>query len=275
MAVEGSPGRKKQRRSNCCVANYRPNWGGWSPKPAMKLKDDAIIEALVELRFAPDELPELVVARLSDSPDWVRFKKKRLPAADIPQPLRQADPVLIHQPLLELIEPQGESRVRIGPAMMSFHWHVRYRGWEDFGPRLDALADHFFKVLRGTPITRVGLRYVNALTAKRHRIATIDDLWLKVEVGENRIHAPLNVNFITAVDETHSVTTRVASPEFIKNSTVPDATAFVDVDVFTPPGFAATDAKAVSAWLAKAHVVKNDAFFALIPPPILKELLAQ
>ena len=241
----------------------------------MKLKDDAIVEALVELRFTTDEFPELVVARLSDSPDWASFTKNRLPTADIPQPLRLADPVLMHQPLLELIEPQGESRVRIGPAMLSFHWNVRYRGWEDFGPRLDALAQHFFKTLPGTRITRVGLRYVNAVTAKRHGIAAIDDLWLKLEVSDRRVPAPLNVNFISVADEAHSVTTRVASPEFVQNSTVPDAIAFVDVDVYTPPGFTAADAQAVSTWLARAHDVKNNAFFALIPPKKLQELLVK
>jgi uncharacterized protein (TIGR04255 family) len=237
----------------------------------IKLKDDAILEALLELRFSFQELDELIVAKLSDLPEASTLKKTRLPPGEIPQALRASNPMLQHQPLLEIGD--GDRRVRVGPAVLSAHRVGRYPGWDVFGPELESLTNHLFSKLPGVLVTRIGLRYITALVPERHKIDSIRALRLKVEVADKPVTPPLNVNFITYPDATHAVATRIASPEFIAGSNTMDARVFVDIEASTPNTFSVSESGPVISWLSKARDLKNDAFLSLFPPAILSELL--
>jgi uncharacterized protein (TIGR04255 family) len=72
-----------------------------------RIDPDAIIEALVEFRFEHSELPELMLGRLLDAQLWEGHTQTRLPTADIPQPIREMDPNLRYQPLVELRKSDG------------------------------------------------------------------------------------------------------------------------------------------------------------------------
>lgn len=56
-----------------------------------RLKIDAIIEAICEVRFDMATTPEVLLGRLVDYRPWQDFVQRRMPAHDIPEPLRQAD----------------------------------------------------------------------------------------------------------------------------------------------------------------------------------------
>ena len=57
-----------------------------------KLKHDAIIEALLEIRFdMAATIPEVFFGRLVDHVSWKGFEQRRLPAYQVPAALRQAD----------------------------------------------------------------------------------------------------------------------------------------------------------------------------------------
>ena len=74
-----------------------------------KLKNDAIAEAVCEVRFECEEsvsLPEIVVGRLAEFETWRDYQKVRLPISDIPVSIRYQDPNLKNQPVLELREEQ-------------------------------------------------------------------------------------------------------------------------------------------------------------------------
>jgi hypothetical protein len=65
--------------------------------PPKKLKNDAIAEALCEVRFECEEsgsLPEIVVSKLAEFDPWRHFQKVRLPAYDIPPSIRSQVPHL-------------------------------------------------------------------------------------------------------------------------------------------------------------------------------------
>lgn len=236
-----------------------------------KLKDDSITEALVEIRFVADELDELILGRLSDFERWATYAKSRLPMADIPLPIRKAESGLRYQPLLELSAPDKTRRVRVGAAALSYHVLGQYIGWTAFSAELDTAVNHFFAVMKGVRVERLGLRYVNALTKPRHNIGAVEDLKLRVSIDDYVVGAPLNVNFTETASSEQLVTTRVATPEFVRGHKGKDVTLYVDVDVFTPDGFSCTDSNALMSWLATAHDVEKTSFFRLFPDAIINE----
>ncbi len=71
-----------------------------------KLTHDAIVEALVELRFdmPTQSLPDIFFVRLADNPTWKEFERRMLPAFGIPPQVRQSDANLRYQPYLELVD---------------------------------------------------------------------------------------------------------------------------------------------------------------------------
>lgn len=230
-----------------------------------KLKDDSITEALLEIRFASPELDEVVVGRLSDFGAWETYTKQRMPAADIPLPIRRMEAALSIQPLLELAPADKTRRVRIGATTMSYHVLGKYIGWKDFSGELLTVSEHFFAAMRSVTVKRLGLRYINALTKTRHNIAAVGDLRLRVRIDEDAIGAPLNVNFTEPRSSEHIVTTRVATPEFVQGPIERDTSLFVDVDVFTPDGFSSRDTAGTMTWVEEAHEIEKQSFFRLFP----------
>src|SRR5688572_6634063 len=86
-----------------------------------KLKHDAIVEALLEVRFQTTTIPEVLFGRLADYAPWKGFTQVRLPAYDLPALMRQADPNLRFQPLFELRDEQNKQAVRLGGRVLSYH----------------------------------------------------------------------------------------------------------------------------------------------------------
>ncbi|HKT73346.1 MAG TPA: TIGR04255 family protein [Steroidobacteraceae bacterium] len=236
-----------------------------------KLKDDSITEALFEVRFTPSDLDEVVVGRLSDFSGWEAYTKQRMPAADIPLPIRKMDATLRIQPLLELSAADKTRRVRIGAAAMSYHVLGRYIGWTELSKELLTVTDHFFKVMKNVTAERLGLRYINTLTKARHNVAAVGDLKLQVRIDERGVGAPLNVNFTERASGEHMVTTRVATPEFVQGPIEKDVTLFVDVDVFTADGFVSPDVATTMKWVARAHEIEKESFFRLFPKKTVED----
>lgn len=230
-----------------------------------KLRDDSITEAFLEIRFASADLDEVVIGRLSDFSGWETYAKQRMPAADIPLPVRKMDAALRFQPLLELFPADKTRRVRVGAATMSYHVLGRYIGWTEFSKELLIVTEHFFKAMKNVTAERLGLRYINTLTKARHNIGAVGDLKLQVRIDDHSVGAPLNVNFTERAANEHMVTTRVATPEFVQGAIDKDATLFVDLDVFSPGGFSCRDSQATMKWVAQAHEIEKASFFRLFP----------
>src|SRR5215831_19443967 len=132
-----------------------------------KLKKDAILEAICELRFETGELDELVVGRLSENAPWESFTRIRLPLSDFPPPLRKADANLRYQPLVELRDPNSPRLVKIGSNVISAHVMAPYCGWTAYRPHLYEVLNVLFKKFQ-VRLQRIGLRYINAITPRDH-----------------------------------------------------------------------------------------------------------
>ncbi len=237
-----------------------------------KLKDDSIIEALCEVRFHTAELPEIAIGRLSDHEQWKGFTKNRLPAADIPGPIRAIDDQLKYQPVLELRSEDGTHLVKVGSNVISYHNIGKYCGWKTFEPALARAFAALFACVKDAQVNRLGFRYVNAITSTRHYMSAVSDLELRIEVAGVKIDGPINLNYVFKNDESHLTMTRIASPDFVQGKLPSDTTVVVDIDVSSPKDYMAREVDAVTQWVKKAHDFEKQAFFKLIPKDVLAKL---
>lgn len=237
-----------------------------------KLKNDAILEALLELRFESSTFFEVFLGRLVDHNFWKEFKQRRLPAYEIPAQVRQIDPIWQHAPIIELIGPDSKAALRIGPSVISYHRTNPYIGWQKFKPELLQVVESLFNTAENPRVKRMGLRYLNSLTRERHYIGSIADLDLRLKIADQDIIQGTNINFITSSGDNSSCTVRIATKEFVQGSIPQETSVFIDVDVFTKEGVTTSDQAAVKEWIEFAHGYEKTEFFQLFTQEIIDKL---
>ena len=228
-----------------------------------KLKHDAIVEVLLEIRFDMTTLPEVFFGRLVDYPPWKGFQQRRMPAYEIPATMRQADINLRYQPVFELVNVPGRA-VRIGGQVLSYHRLQPYIGWTKFQPELADAIDGLFAKAEGLTVRRLGLRYINAIRPELHRINTIVDLDLKLSIEAESVSNNVNINFTTELSADTQCTVRIATTEFVQGVLPQGTSVLIDVDVFTKESFKTQDAQKVKEWVTAAHTREKEQFFRLL-----------
>lgn len=237
-----------------------------------KLKADSIVEAICELRFESAAIPEVLYGRLIDDKAWSDFEQRRLPAYDIPAPMRQADENLRYAPVLELLNTKSNCSFRIGPQVASFHQRPPYGGWQSFRPTLCNMIDQLFAKSGGLVVTRLGFRYSNALNKHSHGIGSVGDLDCVIEVAGRPITQDVNLNFNNTVNPITLSTVRVATPAFVQGQLPEGTTTFIDVDIYTVEGFTTKDPSTVIEWIDRAHDAEKERFFDLLTQATIDSL---
>jgi uncharacterized protein (TIGR04255 family) len=236
-----------------------------------KLKKDAIFQALFDIRFTSrDVTPEIITGKLASHSRWKGWSVQRLAFADIPAAVRQQDPALQFQPLIELHSAHGRL-VRIGERSLSCHTLAPYPGWTVWEPELRATIDVLHSSFENLVVTRFGLRYINAV-GPEHFINSVGELRLSVKIAGASPAGPLLLHYQHDRDPDHVAIVRISSREFVVNPQPPDLAAVIDVDVFTPASFSTADPEAAKAWLGRAHELAKEEFFRLIPDNIVRKL---
>lgn len=188
-----------------------------------RIRPDAILEAIVDVRFSSSDFPEMVVGRLLSAPEFSVFSKIRLPQADIPPSAREVDPNLRFQPMYQL--QNGTELIRFGVDMISFHVVVPYCGWDEFRKRATEVITTGLAICGSPAIERLGLRYVNGLSGLQHGVEGVGDLNLTVSV-KDRVLTDVTVGFLSdAMDDTETLV-RVASKRHVLGD-VPDRKSVV------------------------------------------------
>jgi uncharacterized protein (TIGR04255 family) len=242
-----------------------------TPLPT-KLKHDAILEAILELRIASQPIPEVFYGRLVDHRYWKSFSRHRLPTHEIPEKFRLIDPNVRYIPVIELIAPDSKAALRVGPYAVSYHRTAPYVGWKNFSPDLLQVVDSLFETTTDPTIERLGLRYLNAMSVERHHIKSIGDLDIKLTDADGEIATNVNINFTRELTRDSSCTVRIATKEFIQGDVPADTTVIIDVDVFTNDGFKTTDKEVVKQWVTDAHNYEKNEFFHLFTQTTIDQL---
>jgi uncharacterized protein (TIGR04255 family) len=232
----------------------------------LKLKHDAIVEAVVEIRFemSSKTVPEVFFGRLAEYGPWKDLDPRPMPASQIPAQIRRADANLRYQPVFELAALDKSRCVRMGPQVLSYHRLRPYNGWEGFQLELTEAVDGLFSKSKGVAIKRLGLRYMNALQSDLHRIKSVSDLDLKISIAEEPAPGSVNINFIIDAGPDTECKVAIATPGFVQGNLPANTTVFVDVDVYTKNGFKSNDQGFVTRWIKAAHSIEKEQFFRLL-----------
>jgi len=237
-----------------------------------KLKNDAILEAIFELRFETTTKSEFLVVKLAEHEPWRHFIQSRLPAYSFPEPVRQLDPNLRFLPIFELLEPTNQRSVRIGPNVLSYHLRSPYDRWGTFSEELAGTVKALFETAEAPLIDRLGLRYLNAFTPESHGINKFSELDIKVCVGGSSVDDGVNINVMSRLSEDTVCAVRVATPDFVLGSLPPTTSVLADIDVFTPEHVQMKNQADVMRWLEAARLTKNIEFFALLTDKTIDDL---
>ncbi|MCG7349310.1 TIGR04255 family protein [Sphingomonas sp. ACRSK] len=239
----------------------------------IRLVKDGIQEAVCELRFETQNSPEITIGRLTDAPVWRGYSQTRLPTADVPEQLRKAEESFRFAPSYQLVSPNEASEfVRVGPNVVSCHRLAPYPGWETFGPEIWRTIEALYATVRDARITRVGFRYVNALSEAAHFIRGASDLNVSVTAGDNDVGAEFVLVYSRELESRHTVQVSLATPKFVQ---VADGSGFdvlIDIDVSTPAGFSITGLEEARGWIELAHTYLKQEFFRLIPTTVVDKL---
>lgn len=238
-----------------------------------RLKKDAILEALLEIRFETNELPELIVGYLIQNEAWKGFSRTRTPIADLPTTIRWSQADLRYQPILELRDAEGEKSIKIGERVISFHKLAPYNGWEEFSKELSQMVRHLFSKFETVKIERLGLRYINALRRDIHEIEQASDLNVNVAVNNSKIFEHFNLNYSVQHKDDLMSLSRIATPDYVEGKLPDNTSVYVDIDVFTLPGFEADSSAKVIEWVEEAHLLEKKIFFQFIPEEKLKKMV--
>lgn len=239
-----------------------------------KLKDDAIIEAMVQVVFASPEIPEVIVGRLTDSSMSAGTNVSQLPQMNIPAQMRRDDENLRHLPLYQISRDEGRSVVRVGERVISAHviGQGSYPGWDVFKEHVATVIRDLFQKVKGTEVHGVTLRYINALNPARHHVDGPAGLNLNVHIDGSPVQGKINLNVVNEPVAGHFVTTRIADISFVQGS-IPDGTKLiVDVEVSTGSKFRSREVSSVLEWIDTAHRLEKEAFFCLIPKNVIDRL---
>lgn len=228
-----------------------------------KLKQDAIVEAVLEIRFSQKGVPEIFFGRFVDHPHWKAYKPRKLPTPALPPQLLAMEPNLRLMPVLEAVAPDGKSKITVGNHAVAIFRGAPYPGWDTFGAEVRNFVDALFDTAQEPVVGRVGLKYSNALTSVAHGIRSVADLDLRATIAADHALDEFNLNFFSSQNERLRALVRIATKGFLQGAVPTNTSLFVEVDVHTPNGYSESDKEALKVWIEAAHEEEKREFFHL------------
>jgi uncharacterized protein (TIGR04255 family) len=134
----------------------------------------------------------------------------------------------------------------------------------NFGPELEMVTNNLYRLIPNANVSRIGLRYINALRSDAHGVKSIDDLDIKIVIGDGKLMNSLNLNFKTDGGEETEIMSRIASVDFAQGVIPQNATVIVDIDVYTRSTFSTQDSSVVKSWVNQAHDKEKQSFFKVL-----------
>ena len=214
-----------------------------------------------------------MLGRLLDAQCWEGYTQTRLPTADIPQPLREVDPNLRYQPLVELQKRDADRVAKIGSHVFSYHVARQYPGWTTFRTEIENTLRNVITKLKPPEFSRIGLRYINAIRPREHFVHGLADTNIVIKVGDHTLTESVNVNYNRTFGN-HTVTVKVATPDLVAGYIGPGYSLLCDIDVGSKAGDTIAGYDAAIQWIIDAHALEKTEFFGILPKNIIDKLNA-
>lgn len=240
-----------------------------------KLKHDAIVEAIYDVRFAHDGIPEVALGGLLGAPMWGDFAKEALPIDNVPAPVRRADAHMRYEPLYVFRDRRSPLMARIGEQSVSLHVLYPYVGWTKWSPTIRSLNRLLVDTIQGLTVTRLGLRYIDALRADVHKVQSVTQLAVESSWKGNRIENDILVQFRHSACEGVDAIIRIASGSSVVGQLPSQTSCVTDIDVHSTAALARPESAMLDEWAERAHEINKEIFFGLLPPEQLADLVEE
>jgi uncharacterized protein (TIGR04255 family) len=237
-----------------------------------RISPDAIIEALVEFRFEHAELPEAIVGRLLDAPLWADYSQVRLPTADIPQPIRESDPNFRYLPIIELRKRDTSRIAKVGGHVFSYHCLAPYPRWTGFQDEITTVLKTIVEKLKSPDFSRLGFRYINIFRPVEHHVSGLSDTNITISIGDERLTGGVNLNYMKHYETNHTITVKLATPEFVQGNIRSGFSLLCDIDVATKPALSVIGLEPTMGWIKIAHDLEKKEFFTILRREITERL---
>jgi uncharacterized protein (TIGR04255 family) len=239
-----------------------------------KLRKDALVEVLFEVRFSSSVIAEVYVGKLIATLSALQpgMLIERLPMADVPAPIRKADPNFAYQPTIQIRNKDGNRIARVGEMVASWHAINAYPGWPIFEKEILDFNEALVTSIEGITVDRFGLRYLNFLSAEDHNVRGLPDLTIDVTIGKTVLDAPLNVQYQRFADG-QTLAVRIATPEYVQPGRT-DFSLMIDLDVGSDGG-GKLDLSQTENWIDAAHTSIKQQFFTLLKEEVLQSLVEE
>jgi uncharacterized protein (TIGR04255 family) len=172
----------------------------------IKLRNEPLIDAVFEVRFtstasASDVLPGFLFSSLEGEK-----RLERLPPADLPKPVRDADPNLRFAPLTRLL--WNNYVISIGDRSMVVGCTTPYPGWGDFKPAILQITNKLKEVDIIQNVNRFSVKYTDIIPSNniQEQISLIktsivlgdhtlekENFSLRIEIPEDDILHAVNI----------------------------------------------------------------------------------
>lgn len=136
-----------------------------------------IQEAFCEFRFVPGSdwdftIPEKLQAALGNE---YSGKSREQKALQVELSVKDGQPANLSYEegvaKVQLVTEGGNRLVGVGPNVLSIHMlrpyqsaeHIERGGWEEFRPRIMDALETYLKIVEGSAVSRVGVRYINRI----------------------------------------------------------------------------------------------------------------
>jgi uncharacterized protein (TIGR04255 family) len=212
----------------------------------------------------------VVIGKLVSGSDFSGYSSVRLPIADLPAAIRDADANLRFQPTLQLQRMSPGEVVKVGARVISIHNLAPYVGWGGFEVRIEAMVSALERALGEIHVSRLGLRYINSLSPAQG-FRDIEDVNILLEVAGERPSKEFTTTYRSYSEQNLASQVIVASPSFVAGTPPAGSVAFVDVDIFSRTSPGKMTGGDIQAWFNSAHDLEKNEFFKLWRPGTLAE----
>ena len=237
-----------------------------------KLGKEPLIDAIFELRFSSSAPASVVFPGFLFNELSGDKKIEQLPIAQLPKPVRDADPNLRFAPLSRL--DWGNYFVNIGDYSVSVSCKYPYPGWAYFRAAITRTMEVLAKTKIVERIERYSMKYVDLIPATddQHKISLLN---FDVSIAGHKLEKePFQLRIeVPRVGFTHAVQLVSSAQATLHNGKVMEG-MIVDVDTFADQGGVPIQAvlDGFDEKLDLIHAANKEMFFDCLTPEAIESL---
>ncbi len=230
-----------------------------------KISPCPIVEAIVELRFSSEVLPDAIFGIIYQAfKDEFSGRVQNLPILQLPESIRSMDPALKYQPHYKLIA--DNLILQVGPRVVSLSNVKDYIGWETFSPRIKETFSKLEKLKIIKSVEKLGIRYINFF-----KLDIFDNINLRIVMNDNPLKA-MQTTLKTEIQEDNFINIlQIANKAKVTLQNKAITGSALDIDTVSTD-IGETFFGEMENLLEKGHNIEKKLFFSLLKKEFLRTL---